>query len=144
MDADSQDWIAIEAQPLDPGRAVDFVRDPAAGGIDLFIGTTRGEERADGVKLAALDYEAYQQMALEQMHDLAGRARGRWPIVKLALLHRIGRVEPAQPSIIIAISTPHRADAFAACRFLIDTLKQELAIWKKEIWADGSGSWSGR
>jgi molybdopterin synthase catalytic subunit len=136
-------WIQILPEPLDAGRAVDFVYDPAAGGIDVFIGTTRQETRPDGLHLAALDYEAYEQMALEQLHDLARRACERWPIVKLAILHRIGRVELAQPSVIIAVSTPHRGDAFEACRFIIDTLKKEVAIWKKEIWADGSGTWVG-
>ena len=136
-------WIGILPDPLNAGRAVDFVSDPAAGGIDVFIGTTRLEIRPDGVHLVALDYEAYERMALEQLHDLARRAGERWPIVKLAILHRIGRVDLAQPSIIIAVSTPHRGDAFEACRFIIDTLKKEVAIWKKEIWADGSGTWVG-
>lgn len=136
-------WIGILPDPLDAGRAVDFVYDPAAGGIDVFIGTSRSETRSDGIHLAALDYEAYEQMALEQLHDVARRAGERWPIVKLAILHRIGRVELAQPSVIIAVSTPHRGDAFDACRFIIDTLKKEVAIWKKEVWADGSSTWVG-
>ena len=80
-------------------------------------------------------------MALNQLQSLAAAARQRWPILKLALLHRIGRVPVGEPSVIIAVSTPHRADAFEACRFLIDELKKDVAIWKKEVWSDGTGTW---
>jgi molybdopterin synthase catalytic subunit len=121
--------------------AVAFVTHPAAGGIDVFLGTTRAEKSGDNGELIALDYEAYEEMALPQMRDLAKRAREKWPIVKLAILHRVGRVAVGEPSVIIAVSTPHRADAFTACKYLIDSLKAEVAIWKKEIWSDGSGSW---
>jgi molybdopterin synthase catalytic subunit len=69
------------------------------------------------------------------------RARDRWPIARLALLHRTGRVGLGEPSVIIAVATPHRAESFEACRWLIDTLKAEVPIWKKEVWGDGSGSW---
>jgi molybdopterin synthase catalytic subunit len=137
----TSDWIEVSAQPLRVDRAVEFVTDPRAGGIDVFLGTTREEKASDGSELVALDYEAYAQMALEQLRALAQRAREKWPIIKLAILHRVGRVELGEPSVIIAVSTPHRADAFDACRFLIDELKVDVAIWKKEIWADGSASW---
>ena len=73
--------------------------------------------------------------------DLADRARSRWPVVRLSLLHRTGRVPLGDPSVLVAVATPHRADAFEACRYLIDTLKAEAAIWKKEVWSDGTGSW---
>jgi len=136
-----RDWIAVSSQPLDVAAAVAHVTDALAGGIDLFLGTTRQEQAEGGRQLLALDYEAYQEMALKQMQDLARRARARWPIVRLALLHRVGRVALGEPSVIIAVATPHRADAFEACRFLIDELKKDVAIWKKEIWADGSMTW---
>ena len=135
------DWIAISANPLDAAAAVAFVTDPRGGGIDVFLGTTRGETSPGGRELVALDYEAYEEMAGEQLRALARRAREQWPIVKLALLHRTGRVEVGEPSVLIAVSTPHRGDAFAACRWLIDTLKADVPIWKKEAWADGSGTW---
>jgi molybdopterin synthase catalytic subunit len=135
------DWIEISAEPLSAATVAQFVTDPAAGGIDIFLGTPRGESSGEGKKLLALDYEAYPEMALGQMRELAGRARERWPIVKLALLHRVGRVEVGEPSVIIAVATPHRAEAFEACRWLIDTLKSEVAVWKKEVWGDGSTSW---
>jgi molybdopterin synthase catalytic subunit len=135
------DWITISPQPLDVAVAVAFVTDGRAGGIDVFLGTTRAERSSDGRELLALDYEAYAEMAGRQLQDLARRAREQWPIVKLALLHRVGRVAIGEPSVIIAVSTPHRADAFAACKWLIDALKVDVAIWKREVWADGSGTW---
>jgi molybdopterin synthase catalytic subunit len=111
------------------------------GAVCTFLGVTRAEKRADGVDLIALDYEAYEQMATEQLHDLARRARERWPIEALTMLHRVGRVNVGEPSVLIAVSTRHRGDAFEACRWLIDTLKAEVAVWKKDVWSDGSGSW---
>src|SRR5688572_15699879 len=136
----SKDWIEIIATPLDANCAIEFVRAPDAGGIDVFLGTTRCETASGGRELVALDYEAYHEMAIAQMHELARRARETFPIVKLAVLHRVGRVALAEPSVVIAVSCPHRGQAFDACRFLIDELKKQVTIWKKEVWADGSTS----
>src|SRR5687767_5117842 len=99
------DWIAILPEPLPTGQVVDFVHDPAAGGIDVFLGTTRAERNEHGAALASLDYEAYPEMAMRQLHALSARARERWQIVKLAVLHRTGRVAPGEPSVVIAVST---------------------------------------
>lgn len=137
----SDDWIELRPEPLDVARVMAFVASPAAGGIDVFLGTTREETHGDGGRLVALDYEAYGPMALKQMGDLAAGARKRWPIVRLVMLHRTGRVGLAEPSVIIAVSTPHRGDAFDACRWLIDALKADVPIWKKEAWQDGTGTW---
>lgn len=132
------DEITITGEPL----ALSSVpNDPSAGGVAVFLGCTRAETHADGRRLVALDYEAYQEMALKQMRDLAIAAREKWPIVKLVMLHRVGRVELGEPSVLIAVSTPHRGEAFEACRWLIDTLKKDVAIWKKEVWEDGATSW---
>jgi molybdopterin synthase catalytic subunit/GNAT superfamily N-acetyltransferase len=138
-----QDWIALVGDGLSMtvGAAVKLVTDAAAGGIAVFLGTTRAEDNAAKQPLVALDYEAYPEMSLEQMRDLARRARERWPIARLALLHRSGRVAVGEPSVIIAVASPHRAEAFDACEWLIDTLKNEVAIWKKEVWADGAETW---
>lgn len=136
-----RDRIELSAAPLDPAAAVAAVLDPAAGGVDVFLGTTRSETRDDGVELVALDYEAYAEMAVGQMGELVAAARARWPIVRCAILHRTGRVALAEASVVIAVSCPHRVAAFEACRFLIDELKKSVAIWKKEVWADGSVSW---
>ena len=135
------DLIEIRAHALDATAAISVVTDGAAGGIAVFLGTTRSEKSPDGRDLVALDYEAYEEMALKQMGDLAAAARQRWPVTKLALLHRTGRVAIGEPSVVIAVSTPHRADAFEACRFIIDELKKSVAIWKKEIWSAGDATW---
>ena len=135
------DWIEILTTPLDALRAIEFVSAPEAGGIDVFLGTTRCETASGGRSLVALDYESYEEMALQQMGDLTNRAREKYPIVKIALLHRVGRVAIGEPSVVIAVSCPHRGQAFDACRFLIDELKAQVTIWKKEVWADGSTSW---
>ena len=136
-----KDWIELSVEALSTAGCAAFVADPAAGGIDIFLGTTRSETNEEGKNLIALDYEAYSEMAIAQMRDLAARARGLWPILKLVLMHRVGRVKVGEASVIIAVATAHREDAFEACRWLIDTLKKEVAVWKKEVWEDGSVSW---
>src|SRR5579864_5544274 len=137
----NHDWIQLHDERIEIGPVIEFVTDPAAGGIAVFLGTTRAETNSAGAVLRALDYEAYEEMARAQMESLAVEARRRWSIQRLAILHRIGRVPLAEPSVIIAVSTPHRADAFDACRWLIDTLKSQAPIWKKEVWADGTQRW---
>src|SRR4051794_11369357 len=113
------DWIEIPGHALRIDPAVEFVTDAGAGGIATFLGTTRAETSSDGKQLIALDYEAYTQMAIKQLHELAREARQRWPILRLVLLHRTGRVNIGEASVLIAVSTPHRAAAFEACRWLI-------------------------
>src|SRR5579884_4289898 len=135
------DWIQLHGEPIAVAAVLEFVSDPSAGGIAVFLGTTRSETSDSNQPLAALDYEAYDEMALRQLHDLAARVRVRWPVLRLCVLHRTGRVPVAEPSVVIAVSTPHRAEAFDACRWIIDTLKSEVAIWKKEVWSDGTGNW---
>lgn len=139
----SDDWIQLQAEPLENARVTQFVSVPEAGGIAIFLGTTRAEQSPQHGDLVALDYEAYEEMARQQMQDLARCARQRWPICRLAILHRIGRVALAEPSVIIAVSSAHRAEAFDACRWIIDTLKAEVTIWKKEVWEGGGESWVG-
>ena len=135
------DWVQLHAEPIELAPVLQFVSDPQVGGIAVFLGTTRAESEASGRELVALDYEAYPEMALDEMRKLARTVRQRWPVTRLAVLHRTGRVPLGQPSVIIAVSTPHRAEAFEACRWLIDTLKAQVPIWKKEVWSDGTGSW---
>ena len=142
-DTAAKDWCEILHHAIRPGPAIEFVSDPTAGGVAVFLGTTRAEAHpSDDRKLVALDYEAYDALATKQLHDLGDRARQRWPmILRLAILHCTGRVPPGEPSVCIAVSTPHRAEAFEACRWLIDTLKSEVAVWKKEVWDDGTVTW---
>ena len=117
------DWIELTDRPLDVAKANQFICDPAAGGSAIFIGTTRAESNPVGSRLIALDYEAYAAMALQQMKELARKTRAKWPVIRLAILHRNGRVALAEPSVVIAVSCPHRGEALDACRWLIDTLK---------------------
>ena len=137
----ADDRIDIIPDSIDVAAATAFVASPCAGGVAIFLGTTRAERDSGGRDLLALDYEAYTEMALKQLQQLATGARSRWPIAKLALIHRVGRVPLGEPSVAIAVSCPHRAEAFDACRWLIDSLKKDVAIWKKEVWADGTGTW---
>jgi len=136
------DWLDIFPETLDSEAITASVSHSEAGGVAVFLGVTRAENRSDGVPLVALDYEAYLKMARGQLKDLAKRAREKWPMIcRLAVLHRTGRVAVEEASVVIAVSTPHRAEAFAVCGWLIDTLKKEVAVWKKEVWADGGMSW---
>jgi molybdopterin synthase catalytic subunit len=135
------DWIGLCEGRLDVSAAVGFVSDARCGGIDVFLGMTRAETDREGRELVALDYEAYAAMAEKQLRELAKRAREKWPVVKLAILHQTGRVRLGEASVVIAVATPHRADAFEACRWLIDQLKVDVAIWKKEVWEGGTGTW---
>src|SRR4051812_25701992 len=119
------DLVSITDQSLKTAVILSHVLDPAAGGIAIFLGTTRAESEPSGKSLIALDYEAYVEMALAQMNEIVRAARQRWPVTRIAMVHRIGRVPLAEPSVAIAVSTPHRAEAFEACRWLIDTLKEK-------------------
>jgi molybdopterin synthase catalytic subunit len=135
-------WIQLLSTPFDILRATAYVSDvEEAGGVCVFLGTTRSERSPSGQELIALDYEAYDEMALRQMQQLAEDAQKRWPLLRVAILHRLGRVPISESSVLIAVACAHRAEAFEACRWIIDMLKKEVAIWKKEVWADGSGTW---
>ena len=137
----TEDRIQITSEPIDVAAMIAWVSSPQSGGIAIFLGCTRGETHADGRQLVALDYEAYEQMAEPQLHNMVAQARKRWPIIRAAVSHRTGQVLVSEPSVAIVVGTPHRADAFEACRFLIDELKKSAAIWKKEIWNEGDASW---
>jgi molybdopterin synthase catalytic subunit len=131
--------ITLTNQPIDPGALIQAVCDPQAGAVVLFLGTTR--ELTDGRKTITLDYEAYGAMAERKLAELELEARRRWPIVECRIVHRLGRVPLAEASVAIVVSTPHRADAFAAGQWLIDSLKRDVPIWKREQWADGTSEW---
>ena len=111
------------------------VEDPAAGGIDVFIGTTRNN--ANRKRVLHLEYEAYQPMAIKMLHRIAEDVKSKWKIINIAIVHRIGRLEIGEPSVVIAVSSAHRAEAFEACRYAIDMLKKTVPIWKKEFFEDG-------
>ena len=134
------DDIRLTGEQLDAAEAVRMVSTPDAGGIDVFLGTTRSEQHPEFGNLLALDYEAYEPMARAEMARLIAACRAQWPVQNIVLWHRIGRVAVGEPSVLIAVSCPHRGEAFAACRFLIDELKKSVPIWKKEVY-ERSARW---
>jgi molybdopterin converting factor subunit 1 len=131
----------LSAEPLDLGAAVAEVADERAGAIATFIGTTRIESR--GRTVIHLDYEAYEGMAERVMEELAASLRERFDLCAVAIHHRVGRVGIGEQSVVIAVSAPHRHDALAACREAIDTLKETVPLWKKEVY-EGGEEWIGR
>jgi len=133
--------VSITLNPIDAASIVANLSAPEAGGIDLFLGTTRNHSNGRGVAL--LEYEAYEPMAIRVMEQLEREARTRWPLVNVVMVHRIGQVPLTEASVAIGVSAAHRAEAFEACRFLIDRLKSEVPIWKREHFEDGTSEWSG-
>ena len=131
--------IVLTEQPIDPRDVLTQVASHDAGAVVLFLGTTR--EFTHGRRTASLDYECYREMAEKKLADLEAEARQRWPLTGCSIVHRLGHLELGEASIAIAVSSPHRGDAFAAGQWLIDTIKQVVPIWKRENWADGTSEW---
>jgi molybdopterin synthase catalytic subunit/molybdopterin converting factor small subunit len=131
----------LSADPLSLDAAVDEVRSDRAGAIATFIGTTRVESR--GRTVQRLDYEAYEGMAEKVMAELADALKEKYDVCEIAIHHRTGRVEIGEASVVIAVSAPHRQDALTACREAIDTLKEQVPLWKKEVY-EGGEEWIGR
>lgn len=131
----------LSEEPLSLDEAVREVADDAAGAIATFTGTTRARSRDRDV--VRLEYEAYEGMAEQVMGEIAGELRERYALTAIAIHHRIGVVEIGEQSVVIAVSAPHRADALAACRDAIDTLKERVPLWKKEIYVGGE-EWIGK
>jgi molybdopterin synthase catalytic subunit len=126
--------ICLVREPIDLASLESTT--PDDGALCLFVGVVRSENR--GRKVLYLEYEAYEDMALSLMEEIGAEARRRWPITDLRMVHRLGRLRIGEASVAVAVASPHRAEAFAAGRFLIDTLKATVPIWKKEYYADGS------
>ncbi len=131
--------ITITAEPIDHAAVTDSVRSDQAGAVCSFLGTVR--ELTGDRQTVALEYEAYPSMAEKTLRDLAEQALARWPIERLAIVHRVGALGLGEVAVVVAVSCPHRAESFDACRWLIDTLKEVVPIWKKEAWADGTEEW---
>lgn len=127
--------IQLTEQALIAQNYIDFVMTGGAGAVDVFIGTVR--DNTQGRTVTHLEYEAYEPMALSEMKKIADEALHKWPIQKIAIHHRVGTLYIGDVAVVVAVSTPHRSDAFEACRYIIDTLKQTVPIWKKEIFEDG-------
>jgi molybdopterin synthase catalytic subunit len=131
--------IEISSLPIDAAAVTERVRSPHAGAVCTFLGTVRdltGDRRT-----VSLRYEAYAEMALRKMAELEDEARSRWPVIELAMIHRVGDLELGEISVVVAVSCPHRGAAFEVCQWLIDTLKRVVPIWKRETWEDGTHEW---
>ena len=131
----------LSEEPLSLDAAVEEVRTDEAGAIATFVGTTRIESR--GRRVQFLEYEAYPEMAEEVMAQIADDLKRRYELCEVAIHHRVGRVGVGDPSVVIAVSAAHRGDALAACKDAIDTLKETVPLWKKEVY-EGGEEWIGR
>lgn len=126
----------LTRHPIDVNQLVADVHGPERGGTSVFLGTVRSD---DGV--TAIDYSAYEQMALEEIERILTEAGTRWPDARVTLQHRLGVIPAGEASIAIAAAAPHRDEAFTACRYVIEEVKKRLPIWKKEMHADGTATW---
>lgn len=138
VDPSAREWLHLGSQPLAVGAIYDWAVQPDCGAVVLFSGTVRDHaEGREGV--TALTYEAYEERVLESLGEIVAELRRRWPTAgRVALMHRVGRLELGESSVVTAVSAPHRPEAFDAARFAIDALKAGAPIWKKEHWSGGS------
>ena len=133
--------IALSAVPLDPDALVRAVRSDVHGAVVTFLGTTRETSPGDPRPVVALEYEAYDSMAIAVMEEIAAETRERFGPLGIAMVHRTGRVNLGEPSVAVVVAAPHRGRAFEACRYAIDALKSRVAVWKREIYRDGDAAW---
>ncbi|MHB8513382.1 MAG: molybdenum cofactor biosynthesis protein MoaE [Actinomycetota bacterium] len=127
----------LSAEPLDIPKLVSEIRDPQCGGLVVFEGSTRSP--SEGKIVLSLEYEAYEERAIKQLEELAREAVSKFGLGGVVAMHRTGVVEAGDPSVIVAACAPHRAEAFEGARWLIDTLKEQVAIWKKEVFESPDG-----
>ena len=127
--------IKISVDPLQIQSCIDWVMSPECGGINVFIGSVRNVTK--GKKVVRLEFEAYESMAISQMNKIAKDVLKKWPVQKILIHHRTGILQTGEVPVIIAVAAAHRDAAFDACRYTIDTLKQTVPIWKKEVFEDG-------
>jgi molybdopterin synthase catalytic subunit len=126
-------------EPIDVGRLMAAVADGARGGTVAFVGSVRGGPE-DG-PVTAIDYSGYEEMLAEELGRIIEEARERWPQARVAAQHRLGRVPLGEPSIAVVVAAPHREEAFAACRQVIEEAKRRLPVWKKELFGNGATRW---
>jgi molybdopterin synthase catalytic subunit len=128
--------IEISSQTINIQSVIDSVSSEKAGAVDVFIGTVRDNSLSKNV--VKLEYETYDAMAIKKMEELVNEAKTMWPIEKVGIVHRKGVLQIGDVAVVIAVSTPHRAESFAACQWIIDNLKKVVPIWKKEFYDDGA------
>jgi molybdopterin synthase catalytic subunit len=127
--------FAVTHEPLDPAPLVEAVRRDESGAVALFYGVVRNENLGRNVQY--LEYDVYPEMALKKMREVAEEVRVKYPVTGIGVLHRVGRLEIGETSLLVAVSSAHRVAAFEACHFAVDRIKQIVPIWKKEVWEDG-------
>ena len=132
--------ICLSADPLEPGALERAIKSDAHGAVVTFLGTTRETSPDDPRPVAALEYEAYESLAVTEMENIARETHERFGPLGIAMVHRIGRVELGEPSVAVVVAAPHRGEAFDACRYAIDALKSRVAVWKREVYRDGSAA----
>ena len=125
----------ITQEPLDPAALVESVRVDESGAVALFYGVVRNENMGRSVQY--LEYDVYPEMAIKKMREIAEEVRAKYAITGIGVLHRVGRLEIGETSLLVAVSSAHRVAAFEACHFAVDRIKQVVPIWKKEVWDDG-------
>ena len=126
----------IVEEPIDVGALVIDAFRPDCGAVATFVGTTRVDE-SSGEKVEYLEYEAYRPMADKKLEEIGGEIKKRWEVGHVTIVHRLGRVEPGEPSVVIVVASPRRVPAFEASRYAIDRIKEIVPIWKREVWSDG-------
>jgi molybdopterin synthase catalytic subunit len=131
--------VKLTDAPLEASQALEFATDPAAGGTVLFAGTVRDHSKAGEV--TSLDYEAWEDRARVRLEAVGEELFQRWPVCRVALLHRTGHLEVGETSVLVCCSAPHRAEAFEAARHGIERIKQDVPIWKKESLTTGTAHW---
>ncbi len=137
--SDEPGVFQVTPEPLDPELLVKAVRKGESGALVLFYGVARNE--SEGRRVRGLEYDAYPEMAEKKLREVAAEVRARWPVTGISVLHRTGRLAIGEASLLVAVSAPHRQEAFEACHYAVDRIKQTVPIWKKELWEDGDGAW---
>jgi molybdopterin synthase catalytic subunit len=127
--------VQLLSQPLDISSCIEKATDPTCGGMNVFIGTIR--TKTQNRKVIRLEYESYIPMAIKEMHKIADDILQKWDVKNIVIHHRTGILKTGDTAVVIVVSAPHREAAFEACRYAIDTLKQTVPIWKKEVFEDG-------
>ncbi len=137
MEPVARQLFEVTTEPLSADEVLSRLADPAIGALSTFVGVVRGD--TDGRQVLYLEYEAYPQMAEEMLSQIGAEVRQRWPTIhEVAIVHRVGRLDVGETSVVIAISAAHRKETFDALHYAIDRLKEIVPIWKKEVWADGA------
>lgn len=136
---DMSELVELTTEPIDYTAWVEKVRNRASGAVVLFLGTVR--EMSEGRSVGSLDYEAYPPMAEKELAAIVAQSKQTWPLERAGVIHRYGHLELGDIAVAVVTASAHRAEAFAAAQWIMDTIKQSVPIWKRENWSDGSADW---